>query len=455
MDDRLQREIKAVDANTKQSAIDVQDEDYDPFSNRSQDHLNSDFAVFIHLLKAAMGSGILFLPQAFMKTGYVVAIVSSILIGALCTHTAVITVQCSQILCKRERVPVLNFAETAGASFRSGPRKLQKYSIAFNVATNAIVCFVQYQTTVIYALYVATSFQQVIEHFSNYAMDSRIYILIFLPIYLGLALIPNLKYLVPISIIGSIFLGIGLFITVYYLFVDIPSPESLNVATNVLSLPVYCVIFLFAMHNMSILLPLENSMKNPKNMSKVLRASMALNTCIYATFGFLGYNKYNNTCDTVIKNLPLNEILAQVAKIAVSISVMFTYGLQYFIPIGILWPIIAVKIKPERQLIYEISFRLGGVFVSTFIAIAIPQMVPLLGLFTALTMTTAMLLIPITIELATKWEYTENRTLNFLIAKNIIIAIIWALLLIFGCIESIKDIIENYTGNKDNADICG
>lgn len=56
---------------------------------------------------------------------------------------------------------MLNFAETAQFSFQAGPERIRKYGSLFGVVTNVIICFVHFETVVIYILYVATSFQQV------------------------------------------------------------------------------------------------------------------------------------------------------------------------------------------------------------------------------------------------------------------------------------------------------
>lgn len=56
--------------------------------------------------------------------------------------------------------------------------------------------------------------------------------------------------------------------------------------------------------------------------------------------------------------------LAQIVKIAISLSVLFTFGLAYYVPISVLWPMIRSRIaaKGSRQRrIYEITLRLGGV----------------------------------------------------------------------------------------------
>ncbi|KAL6439646.1 hypothetical protein ACFW04_004022 [Cataglyphis niger] len=426
----------------------IQEGEYNPFADRPTAPLTSDFAAFMHLLKCAIGTGILFLPHAFRRTGYVMSIICGISVGGLCTHTAVLIVQCSQILCRRNRVPQLDFAETAQFSFQSGPERIRKYARLFGVVTNVIVCFVHFQAAVIYILYVATSFQQVIEFFSNFEMNPRIYIIIFFPFTCILGFVPNLKYLAPFSVIGSLFLVLGVCIALYYFFDDVPDPRRLDTMTEILPVPMYCAIFLFALHNMTLYLPLENTMRHPDHLPRIIIISMLLNTFIYLTFGFFGYNKYPKACDTVIKNLPLEEALAQIVKIAISLSVLFTMGLAYYVPFTVLWPMILSRIATKSLLyhrLYEALFRLAGIIGTTLLAIAVPQMVPLLGLLSALGMSTIMLLIPILIEMTTKWAESTRP----MIAKNIAIFVIWLLILVFGAIESILSIIREYGGEKE------
>lgn len=127
------------------------------------------------------------------------------------------------------------------------------------------------------------------------------------PFYCLVSLVPNLKYLTPFSVVGSIFLTAGFFVTLYYFFENIETPSRLTMYTNVFAMPVYCTIFLFALHNMCLIMPLENSMKTPNHLPILLVISMIFNSCLYLFFAFFGYNKYEEPCDTVIKNLPLDQ----------------------------------------------------------------------------------------------------------------------------------------------------
>lgn len=51
-----------------------------------------DLAAMVHLLKCSIGNGILFLPNGFRRTGYVMSLICSVMIGLLCTHTVVVLV---------------------------------------------------------------------------------------------------------------------------------------------------------------------------------------------------------------------------------------------------------------------------------------------------------------------------------------------------------------------------
>lgn len=147
-----------------------------------------------------------------------------------------------------------------------------------------------------------------IEHFTGVELDVRVYIVAIFPVFCGFGFMPNLKYLVPFSLIGSVFILTGLGVTFYYLLDDFPDPGRLKPFTRVLPIPLYCTIFMYAMHNVTVCLPLENTMKNPRHLPYLITGNMIFIMCLNATFGFLGYNKYMDaTCDTVIKNLPIEH----------------------------------------------------------------------------------------------------------------------------------------------------
>lgn len=53
--------------------------------HRTEQLVFRDFDVIVHLMKCAVGTGVLFLPNGFKRAGYVMSLICSILIGALST----------------------------------------------------------------------------------------------------------------------------------------------------------------------------------------------------------------------------------------------------------------------------------------------------------------------------------------------------------------------------------
>ncbi|XP_016914190.1 proton-coupled amino acid transporter-like protein pathetic isoform X1 [Apis cerana] len=417
-----------------------QEEEYDPTKHRAPEAMTSDFIALLHLFKSSLGNGIFFLPYGYRRTGYIVAIFCGFFIGILYMHMICTLVQCSQILCRRNRVPMLDFAKTAEASFLSGPPKIQKYGRTFGVLINVVVCLVHFQGTAISILYASTLFQQMIEYFSEVELNLRFYIIGMYP-FTCLFGFPSFKYLAPLTMLGSIFILIGIAVTLNYLIEDFPDPNRLETFTQLLPIPSFCNLFLYALHNLTVTMPLENRMRTPHNLQRMLILNVSFNVLLYTTFGFLGYNKYmHDVYDTVVKNLPVDVPLTQTVKITVGLAATFSFGIAYFVPISIILPKIQKRFGKITEYYDENIFRIIGATATTILAIAIPQMLPLLGFLAALSMTTIIVLIPIVIETATKWE-TATR---FLLVKNIVIFIIWMVLFSFGIIESAITIIKEY-----------
>lgn len=203
--------------------------------------------------------------------------------------------------------------------------------------------------------------------------------------------------------------------------------SKLETFTQLLPIPSFCNLFLYALHNLTVTMPLENRMRTPHNLQRMLILNVSFNVLLYTTFGFLGYNKYmHDVYDTVVKNLPVDVPLTQTVKITVGLAATFSFGIAYFVPISIILPKIQKRFGKITEYYDENIFRIIGATATTILAIAIPQMLPLLGFLAALSMTTIIVLIPIVIETATKWE-TATR---FLLVKNIVIFIIWMVLFI-------------------------
>lgn len=77
-------------------------------------------------------------------------------------------------------------------------------------------------------------------------------------------------------------------------------------------------------------------MISPKKMPVVIAIAMSLSAIMYVIFGFLGYRKYSIlACDTVIKNLPLDDLWVSL-KTIIQIWISQKSLIEIFVLLGLL-----------------------------------------------------------------------------------------------------------------------
>lgn len=91
------------------------------------------------------------------------------------------------------------------------------------------------------------------------------------------------------------------------------------------------------------MLPLQKEMKDPQafpGMFGVLNTGMILVGCLYLAMGFFGYLKYGESVmafGSITLNLPASP-MNETVKLMFALSIFLTYGLQFYVPINLLWP---------------------------------------------------------------------------------------------------------------------
>lgn len=115
---------------------------------------------------------------------------------------------------------------------------------------------------------------------------------------------------------------------------------------------------------------------------------MAVVVISYAVTGFLGYIKFGDeTQGSITLNLPVEEIPAQSVKVMIAIAIFFTFALQFYVPVEIIWN----KIKgnfTKYSLHAEYSLRILLVTLTVVISIVIPDLEPFISLIGALCLST-------------------------------------------------------------------
>lgn len=398
---------------------------YNPFEHRKLAHPTSDLDTLIHLLKGSLGTGILAMPLAFKNAGLAFGLFATFFIGAVCTYCVHILVKCAHALCRRTQTPSLGFADVAEAAFLVGPEPVQKYARLAKATINSFLVIDLIGCCCVYIVFVSRNVKQVVDVYVAEEMDLRIYMAILLPFLIIFSLVRNLKYLAPFSMLANVLIATGMGITFYYIFVDLPSISDKPNFVGVTQLPLFFGTAIFALEGIGVVMPLENNMKTPTHFigcPGVLNIGMFFVVLLYSAVGFFGFLKYGNETEgSITLNLPQDEILAQSVKIMIAVAIFLTYGLQFYVPMEIIWKNLK-HLFGARKLQAEYAMRIFFVIFTVGVAIAIPNLGPFISLVGAVCLSTLGLMFPSVIELVTVWEQENGLgRLNWRLWKNIAI----------------------------------
>lgn len=193
-------------------------------------------------------------------------------------------------------------------------------------------------------------------------LDVHIHMVIILLPILITCMIRNLKYLAPFSSIANLCMVVGIAITLYFATQDLPPVSDRRYVADWNQLPLFFGTALYAFEGIGLVLPLQNEMKNPKQFKRplgVLNVGMVFVIILYIVMGFISYLKYGeNVLGSVTLNLDKGNVLSQSVKIIISVGILLSYALQFYIPIDILWPSISEKIGAKKHpVLAELCFR--------------------------------------------------------------------------------------------------
>ncbi|XP_063222734.1 proton-coupled amino acid transporter-like protein pathetic isoform X2 [Bacillus rossius redtenbacheri] len=384
--------------------------DRDPLLDRDLEHPTSNLDTMIHLLKGNIGTGILAMPDAFRNAGLVVGTLGTLLMGVVCTHCMHVLVKCAHELCRRTQRPSLDFSGVVEAAFSTGPSHIRNYSHSSKVMVNVFLCITQLGFCCVYFVFVAANISEVVKHFFNVNLGVHTYLLIILVPMILLNWVNNLKYLTPVSLFAAVLTVAGLGITFFYLLQGLPRTSTVKAFASWKQLPLYFGTAIYAFEGIGVVLPLENNMKNPQDFggcTGVLNTGMVIVAALYTSVGFFGYLKYGDAVKvgSITLNLPSGDILAQCVQLMMALAIFLSYGLQFYVPMNIIWPLVKPRLQSERaQQLGQYALRTVLVTLTFGLAAAIPNLGAVISLVGAVSSSTLALIFPPLIEVITFWH---------------------------------------------------
>ncbi|KAH8169259.1 transmembrane amino acid transporter protein [Sarocladium implicatum] len=280
----------------------------------------STLKTFFTLIKAFIGTGIMFLPKAFLNGGILFSSMTLIVVS-------LVTCLCFRLLLDcRERYGG-GYGELGAAI--GGPRLRKMILVSIALSQLGFVC-----AGIIFTAENLWSFlDAVTKGRGNLSLGVPALIGLQLIPLVPLALIRNISKLGPVALIADVFILIGL---VYIWYFDAhtlitrgmePSVELFN--PSAFTLTIGSAIFTF--EGIGLILPIQSSMKKPEHFSKLLYLVMFIITVIFTSVGALCYATFGDkTKIQVISNFPQSSALVNAVQFLYSLAVLAGEPVQLF-----------------------------------------------------------------------------------------------------------------------------
>jgi len=329
------------------------------------------FETFATLVKSMVGAGFLAIPYGTKNVGYLGAAVLIPLVSWVIELGIRLLVQTKRELKMRGYRPEeLTFA---------GLGRILLGQIGF-IMVLFTMGFAQLGTCIAYVIIVSETFYEFYDGIPKWG-----YAMMMLAVQTLLCQIRNIRNLQYTSIVGNVLVFLIL-VSIYGYNLNMlgNSGNKADIAWD-LSLRHFprCIgIIAFALEGITVVLPLEAAMKQPRFFMTILDSTLVGLAILLLTFGELGYMVFGDaTEDMIIKNLPSNTFTT-VIKATVMFNLIFTFPVQMFPVTEIIdAEVLSVGAKPSTatEQVKRSFVRLFCVLFCVFIAIILPNFGALLG----------------------------------------------------------------------------
>lgn len=285
---------------------------------------NSAFGAILLLLKSFVGTGVLFLPKAFLNGGMVF---SSIVLTAI----SVLSYYCFVLLVRTRERYEGSFGDIGGILYGKYMRDIILASIVLSQ-----IGFVS-----AYIVFVSENLQAFVLAVSNcrHFVDIKYLILVQLIVFLPLSLIRDIGKLGFTALVADFFILLGLIYLYGYDIKAIVANKGMADVQpfNPVSWTLLIGTAIFTYEGVGLVIPIQESMKRPQQFVPVLALVMVLITVVFLSMGILGYAAFGSTTETVIiLNLPQDDKFVNSIQLFYSLAILLSTPLQLFPAIRIL-----------------------------------------------------------------------------------------------------------------------
>ncbi|KAJ2998837.1 hypothetical protein NUW58_g197 [Xylaria curta] len=279
---------------------------------------------FFTLLKAFIGTGIMFLPKAFDNGGMLFSSITMVVVSA-------ITMLAFHLLLACKSRYGGGYGEIGEAIAGSRMRNLILASITLSQL--GFVC-----SGIVFVAENLTSFFKAVTH-GHSPMSPTELILIQVLVLIPLSYIRNIAKLGPVALLADVFILIGVSYIYYYDIAHIAS-EGINPTVVLFNPSKYTLMIgsaIFTFEGIGLILPIQSSMAKPERFEWLLGVVMFLITIIFTAVGILCYATFGkDTSIEIINNYPQTSKFVNAVQFLYSLAVLAGNPVQLFPALRIL-----------------------------------------------------------------------------------------------------------------------
>ncbi|ODV92820.1 hypothetical protein CANCADRAFT_30857 [Tortispora caseinolytica NRRL Y-17796] len=310
------------------------------------------------LLKSFVGTGVLFLPRAYLNGGLLFSSVTLLFV-------AVISYYCMILLVKaRAAVTVSSYGDIGGVLYG----KYMRLMILFSI----IISQIGFASA--YIVFTSENLQAFIKAVTTNHVEIPLIklILIQFVIFTPLAMIRNISKLSGTALVADFFILLGLLYLFYYSgYILLTDGIADVVMFNKSGWTLFIGTAIFTFEGIGLIIPIQESMKYPEKFPSVLLLVMAIITVVFVGMGAVCYAAFGSSVQTVVLlNFPQDNAFVNGVQLLYSAAILLSTPLQLFPAIRIMENGLFVRsgkynhyIKWQKNL-----FRFGVVILTTLVA---------------------------------------------------------------------------------------
>ncbi|XP_073966037.1 proton-coupled amino acid transporter-like protein acs isoform X2 [Choristoneura fumiferana] len=410
-----------------------------------------------NLAKGALGGGVLSGHVAYMKSGFVSAIILNFGFGFYLATCFYLLVKSSQILCKRCHVSYMTYPDMAEAALSlCRSQKINRMAICYKHFIEFIICLNLYGSCACYQLIIAKTIKQLVENTDRSdiagldGMPSlRVYVAIMIIPVILITLITELKYLAPFSILANAFVGFCVLMAIYYARLNNPNFENMSPFNGLYNQIVYTGMAVFSMSSAGVVLPVENNMENPKRVGLVLFVGYILIIASVFLCSFFGYVGYLENCRSPITiNFPMTTF-PMILKGCIAAMIYVTHALNFYMPFHTCFVYLKKWHNQDKLFKWELFYRALICLIISIVAIIFPSIDALMGFLGCFCLSNMAFIGPNFIYMVVIWDRPGLGKFKWRLLRSIVFVAIGIFILICGTMVASVEMVETFIQSTD------